>query len=64
MHPVYEMDVSVRTEIEELPSLSKFPAFVAQLKELMGRMMKPVQIPIGCTVLCLTDFCDFQRFRV
>ena len=44
MYPVYETDVSVRTEIEELPSLSQFPLaasiseFVAQLEELMGRM--------------------------
>ena len=44
MYPVYETDLSVRTEIEEQPSLRKFPTaaripvFVAQLKELMGRM--------------------------
>ena len=62
MHPVYEMDVSVRTEIEELPSLSKFHAFVAQLEELMGRMTKPVRIPIGCIVLRLSDFRDFSDF--
>ena len=44
MYPVYETDLSVRTEIEELPPLPEFPAaaciseFVAQLEELMGRM--------------------------
>ena len=43
MYPVYETDLSVRTEIEELPPLPEFPAaariseFVAQLEELMGR---------------------------
>ena len=42
MYPVYETDLSVRTEIEELPPLPEFPTaariseFVAQ--ELMGRM--------------------------
>ena len=44
MYPVYETDLSVRTEIEELPPLSEFPTaariseFVAQLEELMGRI--------------------------
>ena len=44
MYPVYETDLSVRTEIEELPPLPEFPIaartseFVAQLEELMGRM--------------------------
>ena len=44
MYPVYEMDLSVRTEIRELPPLPEFPTaariseFVAQLEELMGRM--------------------------
>ena len=44
MYPVYETDLSVRTEIEELPPLPELPTaagiseFVAQLKELMGRM--------------------------
>ena len=44
MYPVYETDLSVRTEIEELPPLPEFSAaariceFVAQLEELMGRM--------------------------
>ena len=44
MYPVYETDLSVRIEIEELPSLPKFPIaariseFVAQLEELMARM--------------------------
>ena len=44
MYPVYETDLSVRTEIEELPSLREIPTairmseFVAQLEELMGRM--------------------------
>ena len=44
MYPVYETDLSVRTEIEELPPLHEFSTaarisdFVAQLEELMGRM--------------------------
>ena len=44
MHPVYETDLSVRKEIEELPHLPDFPTaariseFLAQLEELMGRM--------------------------
>ena len=44
MYPVYETDLSVRTEIEELPPLPEFPTaariseFVAQPEELMGRM--------------------------
>ena len=44
MYPAYETDLSVRTEIEELPPLPRFPTaariseFVAQLEELMGRM--------------------------
>ena len=44
MYPVYETDLSVRTEIEELPPLPEFPTAarisgsVAQLEELMGRM--------------------------
>ena len=44
MYPVYEKDLSVRTEIERLPPLPEFPTaariseFVAQLEELMGRM--------------------------
>ena len=44
MYPVYKTDLSVRTEIEELPPLPEFPTaariseFVAQLEELMGRM--------------------------
>ena len=43
MYPVYETDLTVQTEIEELPPLPKFPKaariseFVAQLEELMGR---------------------------
>ena len=43
MYPVYETDLSVRTEFEELPSLPEFPSaariseFLAQLEELMGR---------------------------
>ena len=46
IHPVYEMDLSVRMEIGELPPLLEFPAaartseFVAQLEELM-RLMNP-----------------------
>ena len=44
MYPVYETDLSVRTDIEELPPLREFPTaarisqFVAQLEDLMGRM--------------------------
>ena len=44
MYPVYETDMSVRTEIEELPPLPEFHTaariseFVAQLEDLMGRM--------------------------
>ena len=44
MYPVYETDLNLRTEIEELPPLPEFPTaariseFVAQLEELMGRM--------------------------
>ena len=47
MYPVYETDLSVRTEIEELPPLPEFPTaariseFVAQLEELMGRGLPP-----------------------
>ena len=44
MYPVYETDLSVGTDIQELPSILKIPTaariseFVAQLEELMGRM--------------------------
>ena len=44
MYPVSQTDLSVRTEIEELPPLPEFPTaarmseFVAQLEELMGHM--------------------------
>ena len=44
MYPVFEMDLSVRTQIEELPPLPQFPTaariseFLVQLEELMGRM--------------------------
>ena len=44
MYPVCETDLSVRTVIEELPSLPEIPTaariseFVAQLKELMRHM--------------------------
>ena len=44
MYPVYEAEFSVRTEIEELPSLPEFSTaariseFVAHLQELIGRM--------------------------
>ena len=44
MYPVYETDLSVRTEIEQLPPLPEFPTasrifeFLAQLEALMGRM--------------------------
>ena len=42
MFPVYTTDLSVRTEIEELPPLPEFPTaarifeYVAQSEELMG----------------------------
>ena len=45
MYPVYETDLSVQTEIEELPSRPEFPRaehisdFVAHLEELMERMI-------------------------
>ena len=44
MYPVYKTDLSVRTEIEDLPPLPKFPTaariseFMAQPEELMVRM--------------------------
>ena len=44
MYLVYETDLSVRTEIEEVPPLAEFPTavriseLVLQLEELMGRM--------------------------
>ena len=44
MYLVYETDLNVRTEMEELPTLPEFPTaariseFVPQLEELMGRM--------------------------
>ena len=44
MHPVDDTDLSVRTEIEDLPPLPEFPRtariseFVAQLEKLTGRM--------------------------
>ena len=44
MYPVYETDLSVRTEIEELPPFREFPTaarisvFLAQLEELIGCM--------------------------
>ena len=44
MYPVYETDLSVRTEIEELPPVLEFPTaariseFVAQPEGVMGRM--------------------------
>ena len=44
MYPFYETDLSVRTDIEELPSVPEFPRAarisesVAQLEELMERM--------------------------
>ena len=44
MYPVYETDLSVGTEIEELPLLPEFPTttripeFVAQFEELTGWM--------------------------
>ena len=43
MYPVYKTDLTVRTEIEELPPCPEFPTaariseFVAQQEELMGR---------------------------
>ena len=44
MYPVYKTDLSVRTEIEELPPLPEFPTAarisdsLARLEERMGRM--------------------------
>ena len=44
MYPIYETDLSVRKDIEEVPPLPESPTaarvseFVAQLEELMGRM--------------------------
>ena len=44
MYPVYETDLSVRTEIEDLPPVPELPKaariseFVGQLEEFMGRM--------------------------
>ena len=44
MYPVYETDLNVLAEIEELPPVPEFPTaaqiseFVAQLEELMGRI--------------------------
>ena len=44
MYPIYQTDLRVRKEIEELPPLPEIPRaasiseFVAQLEELMGRM--------------------------
>ena len=44
MYVVYETDLTVRTQVAELPILSEFPTaariceFVAQLEELTGRM--------------------------
>ena len=53
MYQVYETDLSVRTEIEELPSLPEFSTaahiseFVAQLEGLMGRMNPTSYGPTG-----------------
>ena len=53
MYPVYERDLSVCTEIEDLTTLSEFPAaariskFVAQLEELKGRMNPTCDGPTG-----------------
>ena len=53
MYPVYKTDLSVRTEIEELPPLPEFPTaaciseFVAQLEELMGRVNPSSHRPTG-----------------
>ena len=52
MYLVYETDLSVRTEIEGLPSLPEFRTaariskFVAQLEELMGRKNSTSHGPI------------------
>ena len=52
MYPVYETDLSVRTEIEELPILFEFPTgahiseFVAKLQGLLGRMNPTFYGPI------------------
>ena len=53
MYSVYETDLSVRTEIEELPPLPESPTaariseFIAQLEELMGRMNPSSYKPIA-----------------
>ena len=52
MYSVYKTDLTVRTEIEELPSLPQFPTaariseFVAQLEELMGCIMHQFMRPM------------------
>ena len=52
MHPVHETDLSVRTEIEDLPPLpewataARISEFVVQLEELMGRMSPSSYGPI------------------
>ena len=52
MYSVYETDLTVRTEIEELPLLLEFPIaariseFVAQVEELMGCIMHQFMRPM------------------
>ena len=51
MYPVYRTDLSVKTEIEKLPSRPEFPTaartseFVVQLEELMGRVNPSSYVP-------------------
>ena len=71
MNPVHETDLSVQTEIEELPSLPEFPAaariseFVAQLEELM-RCMNPMSYwpcrapPLACRADPSQDLGELQ----
>ena len=53
MYPLYETDLSVRTEIEELPSPLEFPTaariseFVGRLEELLGGMNATSSIGLG-----------------
>ena len=73
MYPVYETDLSVRAEIEELPPLTEFPTaarmsqFLAQLEELMGRMnpssygpTEPHLWPLGKIQMRTWDDCSWD----
>ena len=61
MYPIHETDLSVRTEIEELPSLPEFPTaariseFVVQLEELMGRMNPTLNLHRKCLQAAAVD---------